>query len=270
MEVQQLKLAYFSPTGTTRKVLESIAEGIGAPSVEHIDLTLPGGADQAIPSFSEELALIGAPVYGGRIPVDAVSRFKKLKGNKTLAILIVLYGNREYEDALVELKDLATESGFIPVAAGAFIGEHSYSSEDAPIAAGRPDGEDLQIARELGVKIRQKIASLRSPDDQGDLKVSGRSPYVAAGARAMKSSPETANDICTLCGTCAAVCPTAAISINGNVVTEIDQCIRCSACVKECPTGARTWENEMVKKMAGLLSQYFYYPKEPRIFGVDM
>jgi len=270
LEIKQVKLIYFSPTGTTQKVLESIAEGIAANDVEHINLTLPEGAKQTIAPFSDELVIIGAPVYGGRLPVDAIHRFKQLKASKTLAILIVVYGNREFEDALLELKNLAIELGFIPVAGGAFIGEHSFATKDAPIASGRPDSLDVQKAMELGAKIKEKIAALRSPDAQMDLKVSGLFPYVAGGARPMAVAPAANEDTCTVCGTCASVCPTAAISINGSVATNVDQCIRCCACIKNCSTGAKVWEDSMMKNMAVLLSQYFYYPKEPRIFGIDM
>ena len=270
MEVKQVKLIYFSPTGTTLKVLEGIAKGIAVEDVERINLTLPEGAQQTIAPFSDELVIIGAPVYGGRLPVDAIDRFKQLKASKTLAILIVVYGNREFEDALLELKTLAIELGFIPVAGGAFIGEHSFATADAPIANGRPDSLDIQKAMELGAKTKDKITALRSPDAQPDLNVSGLFPYVAGGARPMTVAPVTNEDTCTLCGTCASVCPTAAISVNGSVATKIEECTRCSACVKYCPPGARVWEDSKVKNMANLLSQYFYYPKEPRIFGIDM
>ena len=129
MEVKQVKLIYFSPTGTTQKVLESIAKGITVEDVEHINLTLPEGARPTMPPFSDELVIIGAPVYGGRLPVHAINRFKQLKASKTLAIVIVVYGNREFEDALLELKNLATELGFNPVAAGAFIGEALFCNK---------------------------------------------------------------------------------------------------------------------------------------------
>jgi len=270
MEVKQLKLVYFSPTGTTQKVLESIAEGIGVDDVEHIDLTLPEGSQRKLSPFSDETVLIGAPVYGGRLPVDAVKRFKNLKADKTPAVIVVVYGNREFEDALLELKNLAIELGFVPVAGGAFIGEHSFATQDAPIANGRPDSMDVQIAMDLGTKIREKVTALQSPDAQKDLKISGRFPYAAGGARPMNVSPETREDTCTLCGTCAGVCPTAAITINGSVTTETEACIRCCACIKNCPEDAKFWEDSMMKNMANLLSQYFYYPKEPRIFGVDV
>ncbi len=270
MEVKQVKLIYFSPTGTTQKVLESIAKGIAVEDVEHINLTLPEGAQQTIPHFSDELVIIGAPVYGGRLPVDAVNRFKHLKASKTLAILIVVYGNREFEDALLELKNIAIELGFNPVAGGAFIGEHSYATKDVPIANGRPDGQDLQMAMEFGAKIKDKVTALQSPDVLKDFYISGRFPYVAGGARPMDVSPVTEEDTCTVCGTCASVCPTAAISINGSVATKIELCIRCCACIKNCPTDSRVMEDNKLEKMANLLSQYFRYPKEPRIFGIDM
>ncbi|MGD9367572.1 MAG: EFR1 family ferrodoxin [Desulfobacteraceae bacterium] len=270
MEVKQVKLIYFSPTGTTQKVLESIAKGITVEDVEHFNLTLPKGAQQTIPPFSDEHVILGAPVYGGRLPVDAIKRFRQLKANKTSATLVVVYGNREFEDALLELKNLAIEIGFSPVAGGAFIGEHSFATKDVPIANGRPDSNDLQIAMEFGAKIKDKVIALQSPDTLKDFYISGRFPYSAGGARPMAVSPVTKENTCTLCGECVSVCPTAAISINGHVVTEIEQCIRCCACIKICPEGARVWEDSMMKNIANGLSQFFSYPKEPRLFGVDV
>jgi ferredoxin len=269
VEFKQLKLIYFSPTGTTQKVLESIAKGITVEDVEHINLTLPEGAQQRIPPFSDELVIIGAPVYGGRLPVDAINRFKQLKASKTLAILLVVYGNREFEDALLELKNLAIELGFNPVAGGAFIGEHSFATKDVPIANGRPDSLDVQKAMDFGAKIKDKVTALQSPDAQMDLEIPGRFPY-EGGARSMAVSPVTKEDTCTVCGTCASVCPTAAISINGSVATKIELCIRCCACIKNCPTGARVWEDSMMKKIANWLNENCSTRKEPQIFGIDV
>lgn len=268
MEVKQVKLIYFSPTGTTQKVLENIAKGFTFEDTEHIDLTLPQGAQQTIPPFSDELVIIGAPVYGGRLPVDAVNRFKQLKANKTLAILIVVYGNREFEDALLELKDLALEVGFIPVAGGAFIGEHSFATTDLPIANGRPDSRDVQKAIDFGAKIKEKIIGLPSPDAQIDLEIPGNFPYKVR-AQSTAVSPVTNEDTCTICGDCANVCPTAAISINGRVATTVELCIRCCACIKICPTGARTIEDSMWKNMANWLNENFSTRKEPQIFGIQ-
>ena len=270
MEVKQVRLISFSPTGTTQKIVESIAEGIAVEDVAHINLTLPEGAQRQFPPFSDELVIIGAPVYGGRLPVDAVKRFKRLKASNTLAVLVVVYGNREFEDALLELKNLAIALGFSPVAGGAFIGEHSFATTDVPIANGRPDSRDVQMAVDFGAKIIDKVAALPSPDAAMNLGIPGRFPYEADGARSMAVSPVTTEDTCTVCGTCAGVCPTAAISINGRVATEIALCIRCCACVKNCPTGARVWEDSMMKKIATWLNENCHTRKEPQLFGVAL
>ncbi len=267
MEIKKVRLVYFSPTGTSQKVLESIAKGIRVQDVAHVNLTLPQKAEHAIAPLEDELVILGAPVYGGRLPVDAIPRFKVLKANNTPAVVVVLYGNREFEDALLELKDLAVELGFNPVAGGAFIGEHSFATADLPIANGRPDSQDVQKAMEFGSRIKDKVAALQSLDAPIDLKIPGRFPY-EGGARAMSVAPKTKEDACTLCGICAEVCPTAAISIDASVATQVEQCIRCCACIKSCPEDARYWDDEMMKKIATWLNENCSARKEPQLFGV--
>jgi ferredoxin len=268
MRINQVKLIYFSPTGTTRTVLENIAIGTAVNDVEHIDLTLPKSARQTIPPFSDELVIVGAPVYGGRLPVDAIERLKQTKANKTPVVPIVLYGNREFEDALLELTHLTLELGFRPVAAGAFIGEHSYASEDIPIANGRPDSRDMEKAKKFGAQIRDKIAALLPTETLTTFEVPGSFPYEAGGARPMPVSPVTREEICTVCGTCAEVCPTAAISINGAVATETELCIRCCACIKNCPESARVINAGPWLDIAHWLNENCSIRKEPQTFGV--
>jgi ferredoxin len=200
--------------------------------------------------------------------VDAIERFKQLKASNTPAVLVVTYGNREFEDALLELKNLTLGLGFRPVAAGAFIGEHSFASEDIPIANGRPDAQDVHVAMQFGAKIRYKVETLQSPDSQTDFEIPGSFPYEAGGARPMAVSPVTREEICNTCGTCAGVCPTAAISMNGSVTTEIELCIRCCACIKNCPEGVRVIENSFWKDIANWLNENCSTRKEPQMFGV--
>lgn len=269
MEIRRITRVYFSPTGTTRKVLNAIAEGFGREDTADIDLTrLTDGEDQIC--FSpEELVIIGAPVYGGRLPVDAVSRFKRLKADNTPAVVIVVYGNREFEDALLELKKLLTELGFALVAGGAFIGEHSFSTAEMPVAEGRPDSSDLTVAKDFGAAVRDKILATAQPHALPELEVPGRFPYESGGARPMTVAPVTDETACTVCNICAEVCPTSAITVNERVETDTGQCIRCCACIKDCPENARSFDDSMMETIAKWLYDNCRERKAPQLFGVE-
>ena len=222
MNIDLITLVYFSPTKTTMKILEGIAAGIGVERVERLDLTTPESAAQKYPRFHETLAVIGVPVYGGRVPLDAVDRLRKIRADGVPAVIVVVYGNRAFEDALLELKDISSEVGFRPIAGGAFIGEHSFSNPDTPIAAGRPDAEDLAKTREFGRMIWEKMTSPKGGVSAvPPLTVPGDFPYKERPQPA-RIVPVTLETLCTTCGTCAEVCPTAAVTVDGRVVTDAD------------------------------------------------
>jgi ferredoxin len=265
MKFSSVKLAYFSPTGTTKKILEGIAEGIGIEHVEHVSMTLPDATTKPFENLREELVVIGSPVYAGRLPDDTVNRFKRFQAYNTLAVLVVVYGNREFEDALLELYHVSKELGFIPISGAAFIGEHSFSTDDVPIATGRPDKEDIDKAIVFGKAIKQKISDIQSFDAITPFKVPGNYPY-KDGMIPIPGSPMTLDDICNTCGSCAVVCPKAAITVNTVVTTDQSLCIKCCACVKECPTNARIMDVPFIKKIAETLSVNCSQRKEPEVF----
>lgn len=265
MNFNAVRLIYFSPTKTTQKILERIAHGTEVGKVEHLDLTPPEVKTLDLDDGQDELFLLGVPVYGGRVPLEAVPRLQRLKANRIPAVIIVVYGNRAFEDALLELKDLAQKSGFVPIAGGAFIGEHSFANDNTPIANGRPDTEDLIKAREFGLKIRGKMNDIDSIDEVSQLEIPGNSPYKKR-SKPEETSPSTQEAPCTLCKTCASLCPVAAITVEETVETDKLACIICCACVKNCPTGARVVEEPSLKQMAEWLSANCQIRKEPEIF----
>lgn len=263
MEFKRVKIVYFSPTKTTKKVLKSIASEIGVEEVIDFDLTYPHNIEQITTSFLDDIVIIGAPVYAGRLPVVAVERFKQLRAKNTLAIIVVVYGNRDYEDALLELKNLVIESGFTPVAGGAFVAEHSYSTDDTPIAKGRPDSLDIQNAVKFAQKIRNKIKTL--PTSQIDLKVSGNFPYKDA-MPSNTVTPVVDEKLCNECGECIEVCPTGAIFLEDSIVTKNELCVRCCACIKSCPSEARAVEDNAWKAIGARLNTNCSTRKEPELF----
>lgn len=259
MEVNDVHLIYFSPTGSTKQIIEAVAEGLNPQKVDHFDLTCEFKMKEQ--RIDSGIALIGVPVYAGRVPEDALERLSGFSANGTPTVLIALYGNREFEDALVELRDVCVQKGFNVVAAGAFIGEHSYSTADYPIAAGRPDSDDLMLAGKFGQNIAEKL--IRGDFSQPELE--GHVPYrerVKFGG----ISPETENKFCVLCGKCADACPVQVIEVSDSVVTDSQNCIMCVACVRACGTEARTFMHPFVEERRGLLVKNCSTPKAAKMF----
>lgn len=253
------RVVFFSPTHTSARIARAVAEGIGMDRRIETDLTLDT-SDTPLP-VKDELTVIAAPVYGGRIAPVALQRIKRLKAENAPAILIAVYGNRDYEDALLELRDTAIGLGFTPLSAGAFIGEHSYSSDRYPVAAGRPDESDLQKAVAFGKESLEKLGKTGFRD--GSLFVKGNYPYKVV--QAGKPSCPVCTESCFACGECVDVCPTRAIRISADgchIETDIDRCIRCCACVKVCPNQARIYENPF----AAILHEKCSARREPELF----
>jgi ferredoxin/flavodoxin len=263
MEFKRIKIVYFSPTKATKKVLENIAKGIGIDEVVDYNLTHSKEISQTIETFNDEIVIIGAPVYAGRLPVVAVERFKQLKANNTLAIFVVVYGNRAFEDALLELKNLVIDLGFTPFAGAAFVAEHSYSTDELPIAAGRPDSMDIEDTKKFALKIKEKIKNLVTSQTQIDLEIPGDFPYKDA-MPPNTVAPVVNENLCVECGMCIDICPTGAIL--ESMETDASLCIRCCACVKNCPDAARVIEDIGWKAMGARLNANCSARKKPEIF----
>ena len=254
-----LSIIYFSPTGGTQKVVREIATGMGYRKLRDLNIT----KDKAIPKLQfskDDNVLIGTPVYSGRVPLVALQRLKKMKGENTNVILVVVYGNRHYDDALLELKDLVVDLGFSPIAAATFIGEHSFSSPKYPISEGRPNSTDLRLAKDFGKQIMTNF------ENHKKIKVPGTYPYKERSEK-LKVKPKIDMDLCDLCGMCEKVCPVDAISIFKDRV-DIDEnlCIYCHVCVRICPQKAMTFDDKRIIKSAKNLHEKCKQPQIPEIF----
>ena len=129
-----VKLVCFSPTGTTKAVLSGIEQGLNQDRTEWIDITSPDERKEPLQTSEDELLVIGVPVYMGRVPALIMDWLQAMKLQNIPAVCVVVYGNRTYEDALLELKKIVLQCGGIPIAGGAFIGEHSFTMKEFPIA----------------------------------------------------------------------------------------------------------------------------------------
>jgi len=274
MDIKSISCVYFSPTGTTKTIIENIAQGLQAERVEMMDCTIRSIREKDSLVFNNDLVILATPVYYGRVPEEMVPFLKTLSVQNTPVVLTVVYGNREYEDALIELHDISVEQGFIPVAAGAFIAEHSYSNPSRPIAHARPDVDDIEKAQAFGSKIREKFKTTDSLEDIEKISVPGNIPYIEPKnlnmikqvRNTLSFTPETDKDKCIQCNLCAEVCPTQAI--NPEDISQINkwQCIICFACVKNCPTEAKQMNDPHFNAAIEQLQKACLERKEPEMY----
>lgn len=249
MKPHRILAVYFSATGTTQKVVEHIAQALAnalALPWEVRDFTLPAARTAPLVFQREDLVVFGTPVIAGRVPNVLLNYLTTLEGHGALAVPVVLFGNRDFDDALIELRDLLEQGGCHTAAAAAFVGEHSFSTT---LAAGRPDREDLALAGSFAQQVAAKVSAL--PGIPTPIPVPGTpAPYrgyyqprdrQGKPVSILKVKPLT-SDKCDRCGLCAQVCPMGSID-PADVRNYTGICIKCGACVKKCPRGAKYYED---------------------------
>ena len=268
MKIQSIKISYFSPTGTTRRIIKGIVQGIDHSSSEFIDLTRPDARKKPLQAAQNDLLIVAVPVYAGRVPAILHDWLNEINGSNTPAVCVVVYGNRDYDDALLELKDIIQNCGCKPIAGAVFIGEHSFSCIDTPIAAARPDDDDLRHAESFGRKIKEKLFSIPSADQISELKIPGNFPYKDE-KRKIEGEFITISDNCTHCGVCAQLCPVEAIDVEDSSTIDWERCILCCACIKGCPEKARTMMAGQAKDIAIQLNKMCQERKDP-VFFIDV
>ncbi len=265
MNIASVKLVCFSPTGTSKTVLQGIARGINHGRAELIDITRPDARQEPLETGEDELLVVAVPVYMGRVPALLLDWLQAIRAHRTPAVCVVVYGNRVYDDALLELKDIVTRCGCVPIAGAAYIGEHSFSDAGTPTAEGRPDADDLVHAEIFGRKVREKLQSASSVSRLSDVAVPGTYPY-RGDATLWTVDFIAVGDACMQCGVCADVCPVGAVAADDPRLTDTNVCITCCACIKKCPENARSMKPGPVKDAQLRLHTLYGERKEPEYF----
>ena len=276
MMIKKIWAASFSPTGGTEHIVSLLAEEMGKClklPVHKISFTLPDERKKSCTFTEEDLLILGTPVYAGRIPNKILPDVdRSFEGKGTLAVAVSVFGNRNYDDGLMELALLLENHGFCVAAAAAAAARHAFSDD---IGAGRPDKQDEEelrvFARRAAEKIKEfsgkeKIVSgNKSSCGVSALQITGHNPvgpyYTplrADGqpAKFLKAKPVTDENLCNRCGTCAQVCPMGSISREApSVVNGI--CIKCQACIRACPTQAKHFEDEDFLSHVEMLREHY-------------
>jgi ferredoxin len=256
---RNINLLYFSATDTTAKIIKAVARAFDE-TVKEYNLTMPIDRINSLNFSENDVVIVGVPVYAGRVPEFLANYFNNIRGNNTFAIFIVVYGNRAYDDALLELKDIFERNGFIGIAGGAFIGEHSYTSK---VATDRPDTYDLSIAYKFGLDINEKLKTCSSISCM--LSVKGNYPF--RDGMVYEPVMIDTGEMCTNCGICSKNCPLGVIDKYNNRDIDVSKCIRCCRCIKRCPINAKDINHEEHKKFIHeFANKYGLSRQEPELF----
>lgn len=259
MRCSHMLCCHFSPSGTTKTVADLFAAALPGLENEKDERDLirhPLQEEKAVDP--DTLLVVAVPVYAGRVPKVCAEQIARLKGNGTPAVALAVYGNRDYDDALLELKNILTENGFVVVGAGAFIARHSIFPR---VAANRPDARDKESLAEFAAAC---LAKLESGTEDAPLQVKGNFPYKeVSGSVPLKPS---ADKRCNNCGLCARVCPTQAISRENAPAKDAALCISCAACIAVCPQHAQAFRGVGYALAGCMFGRKNKARKEPEYF----
>ncbi|QSX05709.1 EFR1 family ferrodoxin [Sedimentibacter sp. zth1] len=269
---KRINTMYFSATDTTKKIVSGIAKKISENihsdiDINNIDFTLPKIRKEPVLFTENDVVIIGVPVYAGRVPNVLLKYLNSIEGNGALAISVVVYGNRNYDDALIELKDILELDGFKVIAGGAFIGEHSFSKT---LAKNRPDEKDMSVVNDFPNQIYSKLTTqdkITTPAIKGNkhyIKYYKPKSKDGKDVDIRKVTPKT-NSNCTDCKLCVELCPMGSIDFND--VSKLNGiCIKCGACIKKCPNNAKYFDDENYLRHKHELEINFASRREPEIF----
>ena len=251
-------VVYFSATYTTRAICEQIANA-WTFETQVYDVTNDDSL-QEVQIPSEDVLVMGIPVYAGRIPTMAVERLQRFKGQHTKAIAVAVYGNRDYDDALLELTDMLHDNGFQVIGAGAFIARHCIFPQ---VATHRPDAEDKVVIDRFATRCHTLL--MQDTSHLPTIQVKGNRPYREPGKAALRP---TSDEACNACGKCARLCPTGAISLANPPQTDNEKCIACGRCIVVCPTQSRNFRGEIYEGAAQKFNAAFGARREAEVFYV--
>lgn len=273
MNIQTVHKVYFSPAGSTALVADRIAgllaEAFQAEICFH-DYTLPAEREEKMVFEKGSVVVWASPVYAGRLPNKLLDYVKSsFEGAGVPVIPVVVYGNRNFDEALSELTGILREGELCPFTAAAIPVRHVFSDT---LGKGRPDQEDLVEIEAFAKAAAEKLKAAEGVENLPLVEVPGPYPPLAyytplkedgTPAKFLKALPKIDPERCTGCGSCGSCCPMDSVKIQEGKLPEISGiCIKCQACILRCPAGAIAIEDEAFQSHKKMLEKTFFKRKK--------
>lgn len=247
---------YFSPSNTTRKITDEIANKFEGTQEEYNLLNIASG--NTVKEFDDDtLVIVGMPIFAGRLPKIASEKLMNFKGENVAAIAIVNYGNVNIGDALLELNDILKENGFNIIGTGATVSQHSIVTD---IATNRPDDKDLEKLNEFVEKCKEKLES----QDFNEISLPSNKAY--CDYKKVPLTPICDESLCIYCYECVSTCPEEAIPDMDPLKTDTNLCSACTACIYICPENARYFTGDVFEGMKEKFLANFTKRKESEFY----
>ncbi len=273
MKINRIRGVFFSGTSNTAKAVTILVERLSElfeVQNQIICVNTPATRKSIVDCNETDLLVVGTPTYDGRVPKFLLPYLNSnVVGKNTLVVPLCTFGNRGFDDTLIELRDVLESRGFRSVGAAAVVGQHALAPR---VATGRPNINDKRTLLQLAIELKKKIDDLDEVPEF-PLDVSGNDPVgpyntprdrYGYPVNISKVRPKTSKEHLDTAKLTIKLCPVGAIAPDGVQIP--GPCMRCGSCIKLSPRGAKYYDDKDMLFYKGELEYQYRSPKATEIF----
>jgi ferredoxin len=257
----KIAILYFSGTDVTTTVAQSVFNRLIEKNaqVELIDIT-PLKAREEFDDSQFDAFVFGFPVYSDFAPEPINHWLKGWEGKGRKCILFCTYGGRSSGYFHYHTWQILKDRGFSLLMSAEFLGRHTFNVAGWNALPGRPNEDDLLIARELADKAHDlfnredsPLLFLQTPSGYKE-RLAAHSALTPSGQTA-PNQPFRKEENCSQCGLCEEACPVGAFDKTTGVADPLT-CIKCQRCLFHCPDQVLVLHENMYRSYEGFLKNW--------------
>ncbi len=233
----KIALYYFSGTGNTERIADTIARELEELNVEidTFNITSYKERQQNYDLAHYNAFIFGFPIYAWRAPRVVREWLKSLNGKGKRCATFFTYGGVTFGAAHYNTKEILEGSNFILIASSEFPGKHTFNLAGWDFLENRPDKGDFDIAKKFARKILKRFQEKEiSRIDIEDPMISKQIFEKFEKREKSLPKPSRSGKECSMCRTCEEVCPSSAMNADTGEADN-DKCLRCLRCMINCP-----------------------------------